>query len=103
MASLSELRAAMEPWCARDDRLGWASYLGSFAVYFGTLALALFAGHEMGGDDTHGACPRRLRGAGDLSHQADIACAIDQPPAFLRDGLPEIAGGLRIGGAVAGT
>ena len=43
MASLSELRAAMEPWCARDDRLGWASYLGSFAVYFGTLALAVFA------------------------------------------------------------
>lgn len=42
MASLSDLRAAMEPWCARDDRLGWASYVGTFAVYFGTLAIALF-------------------------------------------------------------
>lgn len=42
MASLSDLRAAMEPWCTRDDRLGWASYLGTFAVYFGTLAIALF-------------------------------------------------------------
>jgi omega-6 fatty acid desaturase (delta-12 desaturase) len=43
VADLSALRAAMEPWCQRDDRLGLLSYLGSFAVYFGTLALALFA------------------------------------------------------------
>lgn len=42
-ARLSELRAAMEPWCRRDDRIAWASYLGTFAVYFGTLAAALFA------------------------------------------------------------
>jgi acyl-lipid omega-6 desaturase (Delta-12 desaturase) len=43
MSRLSDLRAAMEPWCAKDDRIGWASYLGTFAAYFGTLALALFA------------------------------------------------------------
>ncbi len=44
MVSLNEIRHAMEPWCARDDRIAWASYLGNFAVYFGTLALALFGG-----------------------------------------------------------
>lgn len=44
MVSLNEIRHAMEPWCARDDRIAWASYLGTFAVYFGTLALALFGG-----------------------------------------------------------
>jgi acyl-lipid omega-6 desaturase (Delta-12 desaturase) len=43
MTTLSDLRVAMEPWCRRDDRLAAASYVGSFAVYFGTLALALFA------------------------------------------------------------
>lgn len=43
MASLNEIRAAMEPWCRKDDRIGAASYFGTFAVYFGTLALALFA------------------------------------------------------------
>lgn len=43
MASLSELRGAMEPWCARDDRLAWASFVLSLAFYFATLALALLA------------------------------------------------------------
>ncbi len=42
MTQLSDIRAAMEPWCRRDNRIAWASYLGTFAVYFGTLGLALF-------------------------------------------------------------
>lgn len=43
MASLSDIRTAMEPYTRRDDRLAGISYTASFAVYFGTLALALFA------------------------------------------------------------
>jgi omega-6 fatty acid desaturase (delta-12 desaturase) len=43
MATLSEIRAATEAYCTRDDRIAAASLAGSFAAYFGTLALALFA------------------------------------------------------------
>lgn len=39
---VKEIRLATEAWCARDDRIAAASYLGTFAVYFATLGLALF-------------------------------------------------------------
>jgi acyl-lipid omega-6 desaturase (Delta-12 desaturase) len=40
--SQPSIREATMAWTARDDRIAWVSYLGTFAVYFGTLAFALF-------------------------------------------------------------
>jgi acyl-lipid omega-6 desaturase (Delta-12 desaturase) len=42
MAEAGSIRADTEVWCKRDDRIAMASYLGTFAFYFATLALALF-------------------------------------------------------------
>jgi omega-6 fatty acid desaturase (delta-12 desaturase) len=39
---MKDIRLATEAFCTRDDRIAAASYLGTFAVYFGTLAAALF-------------------------------------------------------------
>ena len=38
-----EIRAFTRDWSEKDDRLAAISYFGSFAAYFGTLALAVFA------------------------------------------------------------
>ncbi|MEQ8367931.1 MAG: fatty acid desaturase [Roseicyclus sp.] len=38
-----EIRAFTRRWTARDDRIAWASYVGTFAVYFLTLWLAVQA------------------------------------------------------------
>ncbi len=44
MATLSELRAAMEPYTAKNDRFAVTSYVLSMGFYLATLGLALFGG-----------------------------------------------------------
>ena len=40
---MKDIRAATLAYCDRDDRIAALSYFGTFAFYFGTLALSLFA------------------------------------------------------------
>jgi len=40
---------------------------------------------------------------GDLAHKPDIACAVDQPPAILRNQRARVTRGLRIGGVGPGV
>jgi omega-6 fatty acid desaturase (delta-12 desaturase) len=39
------VRAFSRPYAVQDDRLAWTSFLGSYAAYLGTLALAVWAAH----------------------------------------------------------
>jgi hypothetical protein len=67
----------------------------------GQVALADLGPDQVNRDHPEGVGAGALGGAGDLSHQADVAGAIDQPPAHPGDGGAKGAGGLGMGGVGA--